>query len=90
MSFLQLDGLKDRVGIEGFLCIVKSDPEFVLEAKWWFSSPDLETYLNSTVNGRWDSIHISHKVEQFATKGGCMIGECSTGIFHGCTALLTE
>jgi len=35
LSFEQMDGLRTRVGIEGFFCIVRNTPDFHMKPQWY-------------------------------------------------------
>ena len=62
-------GLNDRVGIEGFFCIVRTSPDFHMRPQFYFTSPELEEYMRIAVRRKWDTIEIGTKVEAFAVAG---------------------
>ncbi|KAJ7793218.1 hypothetical protein B0H14DRAFT_2197307, partial [Mycena olivaceomarginata] len=62
-------GLGQRVGIEGFFCIVKNNVEFKMELEWYFTSQELENYMEIATRKRWVTGEIGMKLEAFAIAG---------------------
>jgi hypothetical protein len=62
-------GLNQRVGIEGFFCIVRSAPNFHMEPQWHFSSKALEDYMQIAVRRRWNTAEVGTKIEAFSIAG---------------------
>jgi hypothetical protein len=62
-------GLGHRVGIEGFFCIVRNNPDFNTKPQWYFTSPELESYMQVACRKRWDTAEIGMKIEAFAIAG---------------------
>ena len=68
-------GLDSRVGVQGLFCIVRSSNDFAIEPRWFFTSPDLERYLEVAVRKKWNTSHIGTQVEAFAVAGGSLTCE---------------
>ena len=62
-------GLGHRVGIEGFFCIVRNNADFNTKPQWYFTSPELESYMQIACRKRWDTAEIGMKIEAFAIAG---------------------
>jgi hypothetical protein len=62
-------GLNDRVGIEGFFCIVRSSPDFHMRPQFYFTSQQLEEYMGLCIRKKWDTAEVGTKVEAFAVAG---------------------
>ncbi|KAH9943742.1 hypothetical protein B0H21DRAFT_823611 [Amylocystis lapponica] len=63
-------GLKCRVGVEGFFCIVCNTSDFNMTPRWFFSAPQLDNYLQGTIRKGWNAQNISSLAEVF-TVAGC-------------------
>jgi hypothetical protein len=74
-SLRQFEALKVRVGVEGFFCVVRSNPEFHFKPRVYWSNPELESYvaLLASQRGGWNSTTLGAKVEAFAI-AGCDVG----------------
>ncbi|KAJ7018509.1 hypothetical protein C8F04DRAFT_1277650 [Mycena alexandri] len=62
-------GLSQRVGIEGFFCIVRNNVEFRIEPEWYFTSKELENYMEIVTRKRWVTGEVGMKFEVFAIAG---------------------
>lgn len=63
-----LNGLKLRVGIEGFYCIVRNTTTYHTPPKWFFTSPELEKYMK-LASKNWSLHNVGTKIEAFAIAG---------------------
>lgn len=63
-------GLDSRVGIQAFFCITRKASDFAIQPRWFFTSADLEKYLEIAVRKGWDSTKIGSLIEAFAVAGG--------------------
>jgi hypothetical protein len=70
-------GLGNRVGIEGFFCIVRNNAEFGMAPEWYFTSPELEAYMPIATRKRWDTGQVGVKLEAFAVAGCDAVSTCS-------------
>ncbi|KAJ6476564.1 hypothetical protein DFH09DRAFT_952319 [Mycena vulgaris] len=68
MSMLMV-GLGHRIGIEGFFCIVRNNPDYNTKPKWFFTSPELEEYMQVACRKRWDTGEVGMRLEAFALAG---------------------
>jgi hypothetical protein len=68
-SFYQINGLKARVGVEGFFCLVRNNPSYHVKPQWFFTSEALADYMKIAVAKRWDAHEVGMKVEAFAIAG---------------------
>ncbi len=57
------------VGIEGFFCIVRNTTEFNMAPTWFFTSAELEVYMDIAVRRKWDATEIGSRLEAFAIAG---------------------
>lgn len=62
MKFLYL---KCRCGVDGFICLVKSNDEYTLPPKWFFTSPELDHNLSALVD-KGDAGIIGRRLEAFS------------------------
>lgn len=62
-------GLDARISIGGFFCLVRGDTDYVTAPQWWFSHPELETFLTVS-SRRWDTTRLGTLVEAFVVAGG--------------------
>jgi hypothetical protein len=62
-------GLRSRVGAEGFFCIVRSNPDFNVKPQWYFTTPEVESYMKIACRPRWDTYTVGTKIEAFAIAG---------------------
>ncbi|KAF8195269.1 hypothetical protein K438DRAFT_1587471 [Mycena galopus ATCC 62051] len=62
-------GLGQRVGIEGFFCIVRNSVEFKMEPEWYFTSKELENYMEIATRKKWVTGEVGMKLEAFAIAG---------------------
>ncbi|PPQ81407.1 hypothetical protein CVT25_015918 [Psilocybe cyanescens] len=60
-----------RIGVEGFICLVRNSPEYHMEPKWYFSNQALVDYMRVAVpvHKGWDIGYVSAKLEAFAIAG---------------------
>ncbi|KAF8185651.1 hypothetical protein BJ912DRAFT_852597 [Pholiota molesta] len=70
-----INGLKTRVGVEGFFCLVRNTPSYHVKPQWFFTSEALADYMRIAVAKRWDAHEIGMKVEAFAIAGCDPISE---------------
>ncbi|KAJ7246634.1 hypothetical protein C8J57DRAFT_1241277 [Mycena rebaudengoi] len=61
--------LGNRVGIEGFFCVVRNNAEFHMAPEWYFTSPELEAYMAIATRRKWDTGEVGIKLEAFAVAG---------------------
>ncbi|PPQ75355.1 hypothetical protein CVT25_005593, partial [Psilocybe cyanescens] len=64
-----LTGLKARVGIEGFFCIVRNTPDYSIQPQWYFTTEALADYMKIAVRKKWDAHDVGIKIEAFAIAG---------------------
>ncbi|KAJ6531520.1 hypothetical protein DFH09DRAFT_1284851 [Mycena vulgaris] len=64
-----LTALGNRVGIEGFFCLVRNNAEFHMAPEWFFTSRELENYMPMATRKTWDTGEVGMKVEAFAVAG---------------------
>lgn len=66
-----MNGLNRRIGVEGFICLVRNSPEYHMEPKWYFSNQALVNYMRVAVpiHKGWDIGYVSAKLEAFAIAG---------------------
>ncbi|PPQ84339.1 hypothetical protein CVT25_013034, partial [Psilocybe cyanescens] len=66
-----MNGLNTRVGVEGFICLVRNSPDFHMDPKWYFSNPAFMEYMKIAVPAHkgWDIGHVGAKLEVFAIAG---------------------
>ncbi|KAJ6472628.1 hypothetical protein C8R45DRAFT_786362, partial [Mycena sanguinolenta] len=62
-------GLGQRVGIEGFFCIVRNNVDFKMDPEWYFTSKELEMYMEIATRKRWVTGEVGMKLEAFAVAG---------------------
>ncbi|KAL7279279.1 hypothetical protein ACG7TL_007120 [Trametes sanguinea] len=79
-----ISGLQSRVGIQAMYLIVRSNPELVLEPRWFFSDPALEEYLCGAVR-RFDPERIGVLAEAFCVAGSDFF--CKLSPFVGVSVL---
>ncbi|KAJ7241549.1 hypothetical protein C8J57DRAFT_1526695 [Mycena rebaudengoi] len=61
--------LGNRVGIEGFFCVVRNSAEFHMAPEWYFTSPELEAYMAIATRRKWDTGEVGIELEAFAVAG---------------------
>jgi hypothetical protein len=66
---MQMTGLKQRVGIEGFFCMVRTATNFHMAPQWYFTSVGLHDYMKIAVRRRWDTAEVGTKLEAFSIAG---------------------
>ncbi|KAJ6463585.1 hypothetical protein DFH09DRAFT_1347256 [Mycena vulgaris] len=66
---LLMMGLNQRVGIEGFFCIVRNSSDFHMQPHLHFSSRHLEEYMTIAARQRWNTAEVGAKLEAFAIAG---------------------
>lgn len=64
-----MTGLNLRVGIEGFVGIVRSSPDFHMQPQFYYTSQELEDYMKMAIRKRWDTVEVGTKIEAFAVAG---------------------
>lgn len=86
----QMTGLKARIGVEGFFCVVRSNTWYKVKPMWHFTSPVLRDYMQIAVGNSWSSHKVGLKLEAFAVAGCDPLGEYQSGIsFGGVTNICT-
>ena len=70
-----MTGLNLRVGVEGFFCIVRNMPEYHIRPHWYFSSPELEKYMQVAVRKKWDTSEVGTRLEAFAVAGCSVVSK---------------
>lgn len=73
-SISKIEGMNNRVGVQGFYCLVRTDPQFAMTPRWYFTTPELERFLGIAVRNQWDTVRVGTMVEAFAARGGDMDG----------------
>ncbi|KDR71988.1 hypothetical protein GALMADRAFT_74321 [Galerina marginata CBS 339.88] len=63
-----IDGLKTRVGVEGFFCLVRNTPTYHINPQWYFTSEALAGYMKIAAK-KWNTHDVGTKVEAFAIAG---------------------
>ncbi|KAF8179465.1 hypothetical protein BJ912DRAFT_804022, partial [Pholiota molesta] len=66
---LLIEGLKVRVGLEGFFCLVRNTATYHIKPQWFFTSEALANYMRLAVSNRWNSHDVGTKIEAFAIAG---------------------
>ncbi|KAF8200637.1 hypothetical protein K438DRAFT_1582710, partial [Mycena galopus ATCC 62051] len=66
-----------RVSIEGFFCIVRNNVEFKMGPEWFFTSKDLEQYMEIVMHKRWITGEVGMKLEAFAIAGCDPVSTCT-------------
>ncbi|KAJ6450455.1 hypothetical protein C8R47DRAFT_939218, partial [Mycena vitilis] len=66
---LLMVGLNARVGIEGFFCVVRNTTQFHMKPQWYFTSEELENYMQIACRKRWNTEEIGSKIEAFSVAG---------------------
>ncbi|KAJ6612064.1 hypothetical protein B0H10DRAFT_1918368 [Mycena sp. CBHHK59/15] len=64
-----MTALGNRVGIEGFFCVVRNNAQFHMAPEWYFTSQELENYMPIATRQKWDTGQVGMKVEVFAIAG---------------------
>ncbi|KAJ7170275.1 hypothetical protein C8R43DRAFT_1120708 [Mycena crocata] len=64
-----ITGLANRIGVAGFFCIVRSHADFHMAPKWFFTSPELESYMPMATRKTWDTREVGMKLEVFSIAG---------------------
>lgn len=76
-----MTGLNLRVGVEGFFCIVRNTPEYHMRPHWYFSSQELEQYMQVAVRKKWDTSEVGTRLEAFAVAGCSVVSKYSVRLF---------
>ena len=76
-----MTGLNLRVGVEGFFCIVRNMPEYHMRPHWYFSSQELEQYMQVAVWKKWDTSEVGTRLEAFAVAGCSVVSKYSVRLF---------
>ncbi|KAI9057834.1 hypothetical protein FKP32DRAFT_1607007 [Trametes sanguinea] len=63
-----LYGLKNRVGVEAFVCVVRNNTEFHAPPFWYFTDLRLDRFLRGRIRG-WDCVTIASLSEAFSVAG---------------------
>lgn len=75
LTTLQIDGLRNKTGVEAFFCIVHNDTEYHMQPQWYFTSKAVSNYMPMIVCKKWDTHDIGIKLEAFAiAKCDCLSG----------------
>ncbi|KAJ7603379.1 hypothetical protein DFH06DRAFT_1022290 [Mycena polygramma] len=77
---LLMIGLNARVGIEGFFCIVRNTTQFHMKPQWYFTSEELENYMQIACRKRWNTEEVGSKIEAFSV-AGCDVMSASPSPF---------
>ncbi|KAF7371510.1 hypothetical protein MVEN_00005800 [Mycena venus] len=64
-----LTGLRQRVGVEGFVCIVRGSTSFTMDPQWFFTSSAFHDYMPIATRKKWDTGEVGMKLEAFAIAG---------------------
>ncbi|KAK7016039.1 hypothetical protein R3P38DRAFT_2542991 [Favolaschia claudopus] len=64
-----LFGAGQRVGLEGFFCIVRNNVDFKMDPEWYFTSKELEGYMEVVTRKKWSTSEVGMKLEAFAIAG---------------------
>ncbi|KAJ7259985.1 hypothetical protein B0H12DRAFT_1014261 [Mycena haematopus] len=64
-----MSALAQRVGVEGFFCIVRNNVGFRMEPEWYFTSKELEQYMEIATRKKWVTGEVGMKLEAFAIAG---------------------
>ena len=64
-----MTALAERVGIEGFFMIARSNTDFNMAPQFYFTSQALERYMPLAVRKRWDTAEVGAKIEAFGIAG---------------------
>lgn len=64
----KINGLKARVGVEGFFCLVRNTPTYHIQPQWFFTCDGLEKYMKIATK-KWNTHDVGTKVEAFAIAG---------------------
>ncbi|KAF8142393.1 hypothetical protein K438DRAFT_1541872, partial [Mycena galopus ATCC 62051] len=67
--YIWLTGLRQRVGVEGFVCIVRGSTSFTMEPQWFFTSSAFHDYMPIATRKKWDTGEVGMKLEAFAVAG---------------------
>ncbi|THG93050.1 hypothetical protein EW026_g8073 [Hermanssonia centrifuga] len=65
-----ITGLDTRVGVQAMFCVVRSSSDFAMKPRWYFSSSDLEKYLEIAVRKRFEAKQVGALMEVYAVAGG--------------------
>ncbi|KAJ7690882.1 hypothetical protein B0H17DRAFT_1134149 [Mycena rosella] len=66
---LLMHSLSVRVGVEGFFCIVRNNPDFYMTPQWYFTTAELERYMPLAVRRKWDTSDVGTRLEAFSVAG---------------------
>ncbi|KAJ7836756.1 hypothetical protein B0H14DRAFT_2589497 [Mycena olivaceomarginata] len=69
LTVCEMFGLDQRVSIEGIFCIVWNNIEFKMEPEWYYTSKELEQYMEIVTRKRWVTGEVGMKLEAFAIAG---------------------
>jgi hypothetical protein len=69
------NGLKTRVGVEGFFCLVRNTTMYHIRPQWYFTSEALENYMKLATK-KWTTHDVGTKVEAFAIAGCDALSKC--------------
>lgn len=73
LILLQLIDVKRRIGVEGFVCLVRGHRGTVMEPFWYFTSPGMSEYLEATISKGWDTSDIAAQAECFLLGGSALL-----------------
>ncbi|KAK6980889.1 hypothetical protein R3P38DRAFT_3334080 [Favolaschia claudopus] len=62
-------GVGQRVGIEGFFVLVRNNVDFKMEPEWYFTSKELENYMEIVTRKKWSTSEVGMRLEAFAIAG---------------------
>jgi hypothetical protein len=66
-----------HVGIEGMFCIVQNNITFKMEQEWYYTSKELEQYMEIVTCKRWVTGEVGMKLEVFVLMGCDPVSTCS-------------
>ena len=66
---MQLLLLKCRCGVDGFFCVARNNEEYYLHEDWFFTDPEIHSYLVASVES-WDATEISSRLETYSLFSG--------------------
>ncbi|KAJ6521708.1 hypothetical protein B0H19DRAFT_1043656 [Mycena capillaripes] len=64
-----LSALSQRAGVKAFFCIVRNNVQFKMEPEWYFTSRELEQYMEIATRKKWVTGEVGMKLEAFAIAG---------------------
>jgi hypothetical protein len=84
---MQMTGLKQHVGIEGFFCMVHTATNFHMAPQWYFILAALHDYMTVAVCRHWDTAEVGTELEAFSIVGYDVISKSSI-CYSSCNVLI--